>query len=114
MQLPDGTPIRVASAPIIIATKLEAFYGRGGGDYRVSHDLEDIIILLDGHAGLHTEVQQAPKEVRIYIAETFRNLLDTPEFVDSIPGYLDPDDASQARAPLIRQRMEQIGDIDHN
>lgn len=112
--LPDGTPIRAASAPFMIATKLEAFYGRGAGDYRVSHDLEDIIILLDGRAGLHTEIRQAPKEVRIYIAETFRNLLNTPEFVDSIPGYLDPDDASQARAPLIRQRMEQIRDIEPN
>ena len=33
LMLPSGLPIRVLRAPEFIATKLEAFYGRGGGDY---------------------------------------------------------------------------------
>lgn len=37
--LPDGTSIRLISAPAFIATKLEAFYDRGKGDVRLSHDL---------------------------------------------------------------------------
>src|SRR6266702_1441697 len=40
--LPGGAVIKVASAPCFLATKLEAFDGRGGGDYRASHDIEDI------------------------------------------------------------------------
>lgn len=40
--LPSGTSIRLITAPVFIATKLEAFADRGGGDFLASHDLEDI------------------------------------------------------------------------
>lgn len=113
IQLPNGVTIRVASAPYVVATKLEAFDGRGCGDYRVSHDLEDIIILLDGRSELSSEIAAAPNDVRTYIAETFGALLSNSEFVDSIPGYLDSDVASQGREPLIRKRIAQIRDLKH-
>lgn len=111
LTLPNGETIRVASATYALATKLEAFYGRGGSDYRVSHDLEDILILLDGRRELAAEIASAAEDVRTYIAEKFGSLLETAEFVDSIPGYLDPDDASQAREPLIRERMKSIKEL---
>lgn len=114
MELPEGEAIRVASAPYVVATKLEAFYGRGRGDYRVSHDLEDIIILLDGRSELGAEIASAANDVRTYIAEAFGAFLRNPEFVDSIQGYLDPDEASQAREPIIRERMERIRDSKHS
>jgi predicted nucleotidyltransferase len=41
--LPSGAKILVITAPAFVATKLEAFAGRGGGDYLFSHDLGDII-----------------------------------------------------------------------
>lgn len=110
VELPTGETIRVASAPYIVATKLEAFNGRGRGDYRVSHDLEDIIILLDGRSELGAEIASAANDVHTFIAQSFEALLRSPEFVDAIPGYLDPDEASQAREPLIRERMERIRD----
>jgi hypothetical protein len=34
-----------------VATKLEAFLKRGGGDYIASHDLEDIVTVVDGSQG---------------------------------------------------------------
>jgi len=113
MELPTGETIRVASAPYIVATKLEAFNGRGRGDHRMSHDLEDIIVLLDGRPELGAEIASAPNDAREFIAQTFGALLRNPEFVDAIPGYLDPDEASQAREPLIRERMERIRDSQH-
>lgn len=45
-----GMTIKVISAPYFCATKLEAFKGRGAGDYLASHDLEDIITVIDGRA----------------------------------------------------------------
>jgi len=47
--------IRVITAPYFLATKLEAFHGRGKNDY-ASHDLEDIITIIDGRQELITEV----------------------------------------------------------
>ncbi len=44
--LPSETQILVITAPAFVATKLEAFAGRGGGDYRYSHDLEAKVMQL--------------------------------------------------------------------
>ncbi len=38
-----GMDIRVVTAVYFLATKLEAFRGRGRNDYRASHDLEDVV-----------------------------------------------------------------------
>lgn len=45
--LPSGQRIRVITAPYFVATKLEAFHGRGKGDFLSSHDLVDVITVLD-------------------------------------------------------------------
>ena len=39
LQLPSGKSIRLVSAPYFLITKLEAFDGRGRGDYLASHDI---------------------------------------------------------------------------
>ncbi|MDA3821665.1 MAG: hypothetical protein PF450_03490 [Bacteroidales bacterium] len=41
--------IRILSAPVYLASKFEAFTNRGG-DYRTSHDFEDIIFVLDNRS----------------------------------------------------------------
>lgn len=108
LTLPSGTTIRHASAPYLIATKLEAFYGRGEGDYRFSHDLEDMLIVIDGREELANELRDAPEEVRSYVAKSFGELLADSDFRMSISEHLPPDDASQARASTVLARMGQI------
>ena len=44
--------VRIVPAPYFIATKLEAFRGRGQGDIVASKDLEDIVSVLDGRPTL--------------------------------------------------------------
>ena len=46
--LPSGASIRLISAPVFIATKLEAFADPGHRDSLASHDLEDITAVVDG------------------------------------------------------------------
>jgi hypothetical protein len=43
-----GARIRLVTPPYFIATKFEAFNGRGNNDYSGSHDLEDVIAVIDG------------------------------------------------------------------
>jgi len=43
-----GIRARVITAIYFLATKLEAFRGRGNDDHRGSHDLEDVIAVIDG------------------------------------------------------------------
>jgi predicted nucleotidyltransferase len=42
--------VRAITPLYFVATKLEAFRGRGAGDYQASHDLEDILTVLSGLA----------------------------------------------------------------
>lgn len=87
---------------------MEAFRSRGGSDYRLSLDLTDIIIVVDGREELGAEAAGAPTDVRDFIAAEFSRLPDNPEFLNALPALLPGDAASQARAPLILQRMEYI------
>jgi hypothetical protein len=89
--------IRVVTAPYFLATKLEAFKGRGKSDYFASHDLEDLIAVIDGRVELSQEIQEADPVLKAYIGTEIRTLLHERQFIDALPGYLLPDKASQDR-----------------
>jgi hypothetical protein len=103
-----GSDIRAVTAVYFLATKLEAFRGRGRNDYRGSHDLEDVIAVIDGRPELVREVAEAPDDVRTYIAAEARKLLGTRAFVDALPGFLLPDSASQGRVPLLIESLRTL------
>jgi hypothetical protein len=107
IDLDPGLRIRTVTAPYFIATKLEAFRGRGHGDFAASHDLEDILTVIDGREEIAKEISAA-KEVQPYIADELSRFLKTPAFLDSLPGHLLPDATSQARASLLLNRIKQI------
>ncbi len=91
-----------------MATKLEAFHGRGKNDFRMSHDLEDIVTVVDGRFELAEEVCAAPADLRKYLSHEFEVLLWNRNFLDALPGYLLPDTASQQRLQLVMKRMQQL------
>lgn len=107
----DGLTIRVVTAPYFYATKLEAFRGRGQGDYIASHDLEDLITVIDGRSQLLEELRNAEEDVRSYCAKETALLLETREFIDAIPGFLLPDSASQSRVSVVLKRLTEIAAI---
>ena len=107
-QLTEDLHIRLVRAPYFIATKLEAFFSRGNGDYLMSHDLEDIMMVLDGRPELLSEISAASTELQSSLAASFTRLLADQDFVDSITAHLAPDPASQARRSLIFERLERI------
>ena len=106
--LPGGREIRVITAPAFIATKLEAFAGRGRGDYLFSHDLGDVIAIIDGRDSLIVEIAAAEPALRAYLAERFTGLLTESRFLEALPGHLPTDAASQARVPDLLARMQSI------
>jgi predicted nucleotidyltransferase len=100
--------IRLITAPYFLATKFEAFLSRGQKDYRLSHDLEDIITVIDGRPEVVEEVAQEGPALRQYLSAQFSELLADRDFHEALPGYLLPDEASQLRVGLIMQRMERL------
>jgi len=103
----QGATFKIISAPYFCATKLEAFSNRGKGDF-YHHDLEDIIALVDGRQELLAEVESASTDVRDYIAREVTRLLASPGFTEALPGHLPGDPASQARLPIVWERLEAL------
>jgi predicted nucleotidyltransferase len=111
IHLPSGTPIRLIAPPAFLATKLEAFAGRGAGDYLFSHDLGDAISLIDGRVSLVDECRAADVDLRAYLADCWRALLDTPAFIEALPGHLPGDAASQERLPDLIGVLEMLASL---
>lgn len=101
VELSPGVVIRLASAVAFVATKLEAFAGRGGGDFVGSHDIEDVLNIVDGRAELLEEMAAAPAELRQAVSAAFHRLLTKPDFANVLPGLL----AEPERAGLVMQRL---------
>ncbi len=109
--LPSGKSIRMVSAPYFLITKLEAFDGRGKGDYLMSHDIEDIVAVLDGRPELIAEVGTAKTELINTLAMRFKDLLMNRRFVDSVSGHMPSDSASQERVGLVLDRIKTISEM---
>jgi hypothetical protein len=103
-----GHAVRIVAPALFLATKLEAFHGRGGDGIFTSHDLEDIVAVVDGRAEIVDDVAGAPADVRAHIASEIRALLDNRDFVEALAGFLLPDPASQARRGLLEARLRAI------
>jgi hypothetical protein len=103
-----GYEIRMITAPYFLATKLEAFHTRGKNDFRMSHDLEDIVTVTDGRPELVDEVHLSPADLQEYLGDQFRDLLSNRDFLEALPGHLLPDAASQERFGLVIRRMKQL------
>lgn len=81
--------VKILSAPYFIATKLEAFKGRGKNDGRTSTDFEDIIFVLETRKKVWEEINEAEKNLKAYLKSEFKNLLNHPNIDDWIDCHLD-------------------------
>lgn len=75
IELEPGLLIMAVTAPAFLATKWEAYAGRGGDDPLTSRDLEDILTLVAGRPSIVEEVAAAPEAPRTLIADCTRKLL---------------------------------------
>lgn len=108
LSLPSGAEIRILPAPYFLATKFEAFDGRGQGDYLMSPDMEDVIAVIDGRNEIVEEISKTDSGLKAYIKERMALLLENRLFLESLSGHLPPDPQSQARADSIIEKMRQI------
>jgi hypothetical protein len=97
--LPNGIAIQVVSSAYFLATKFEAFAGRGKGDY-FSHDLEDIIFVMENRDRMILELADCRAELKQYFAGQAASLL-CDDFLNVLPGLLNnPDSAGSIENSL--------------
>lgn len=86
VDLSNGIVIRAAHPVALLATKWEAFHGRGSDDPFGSHDLEDLLMLIAGRTELAVELPLFTSDVRAFIADSARMLRGAPWFDDVLEG----------------------------
>lgn len=106
VEIADGLSIRMISAPYFVATKLEAFFGRGRGDYLASADLEDFLAIVDGRQELTAEIAAAAPDLRRYLSEKINGLLAIERFLDAVSAHIDI--GSPLRSPVVLERLRAI------
>lgn len=109
LELKTGA-IGLVSAPLFLATKIESFNGRGGGNYE-HHDIEDVVNLIDGRPEIVDEVSQGDGEVREYLMAEFDDLLADPTFSDKLTWHLGPSQFDQARTSIVIERMRKVAGL---
>lgn len=98
----DGLSIRLLTPPYFVATKLDAWLGRGNGD-AYHRDLEDLLNLFDGRESLVEELSQAPIELQEFVAAEITQLLENNDFEYAVQSTARGD---ESREELIFERLE--------
>lgn len=104
-ELKEGLFIRLVAPGYFIATKLEAFEGRGEGDILGSRDIEDIITLVDGRESLINEIAELEPAVIAAISSQISSIIEEYDFQLSVQSATLN---NQERSDLVMSRFEEI------
>lgn len=102
--------IKILPVSMFLATKWEAYKNRGG-DYRMSHDFEDIIYVIDNNLNLVDDIIEADKDVQLFLKEMCNEILSHPSRNEIIECHINPFTAIE-RKELIIEKLKKIEDID--
>lgn len=98
--------IKLFQPTYFIASKLEAFKGRGGGDGRTSSDFEDIVYILNNRTTIWNEMQTATIGVKEYLQYQFKKLLTKDHVYEWVSAHLDY--SEQRRVDIIVNGIKQF------
>jgi len=79
--------VKIFSLPYFIASKWEAFKGRGT-DFRTSTDFEDLVYVFENVEDLQSQLGNAPVHLRNYLREEFSQVLDRNAFEEGLTAHL--------------------------
>ncbi|MDC0980127.1 hypothetical protein OAQ84_00180 [Bdellovibrionales bacterium] len=102
----SGQDISVFALPYLVATKLEAFKGRGNSKYLFSHDIEDIVTLFDGRPSISIDLKNADSKLVTYLKKEFTKLLSNQNFINSLEAHISDRENIEGRKKIIIERME--------
>lgn len=102
----DEISIHLAQPAHFLSTKLEAFFDRGMQDPIMSHDLEDIVSLIDGCHALFDSLQRQKAEIRDWIQKKMAFIASQEWFFDSVMGNLPRGPNQQKRVQMFLKKWQ--------
>ena len=73
--LPSGTKIKILDSCYFLATKFEAYNGRGNDDPMSSKDIEDILNVIGGRSEIIEEIYNSEEGLQHYLSKQFSKLI---------------------------------------
>lgn len=104
--LEEGLNVRIFKPIYFLASKLEAFNSRGGGDGRTSSDFEDIIFILNNRLAIWHELNAANENVLNYLKNQFNSFLQNIYIEEWISAHLES--YEQRRVRTILEEMNKF------
>lgn len=102
----DDVAIPHIDAPHFLGTKLLAFEGRGKEDLIASHDLEDLLAVLNSRPEIVAETGASPSVCREVVLSRLRALRENPRFRNAADGHLAND--APGRVDVVLARIDAI------
>jgi len=108
--LDEQTTVQIFSLPYFVASKWEAFKGRGKNDYRTSKDFEDLVYVFENVDDFEPQIQSSPEHVISYLREEFVDLINQDDFEEGLYAHL-TGGYGGVDANYIRLRLQTALDI---
>jgi hypothetical protein len=105
IRLDKDISINILPLSYYLASKFEAFHSRGK-DPRTSHDLEDIIFLLDNRIDLAASIRHSPENVLSYLRSEF-SLLISHDLEEAVLSHMNPFSRKE-RYPMLVGKLKSI------
>lgn len=100
--------INVFDYPYLIATKIEAFKGRGKGQYRMSHDIEDIVTLFDGRSSIAENMSGYSQKLKNYLSKELKTMIEDQNFVNSLDAHISDRENINGRKKIVLARINEF------
>lgn len=98
--------IKILSAPCYLATKFEAFTNRGS-DYRTSHDMEDIIYILDNRINIVAEISESEDQIQQFLITQLMKIINNGLLDEVLMAHIHPL-MQEEHLPLVIEKINQI------
>lgn len=98
--------IQLLAAPCYLATKFEAFHDRGS-DYRTSHDIEDIIYIIDNRIEIVEEIAKAEVAISNFIKQQLNKIIQQGMLTELLMAHIHPI-MLEERMPIVEEKITKI------
>lgn len=98
--------INILSAPCFLATKFEAFNNRGN-DYRTSHDIEDVIYVLDNRIQIVEEIAKDDSRISVFVKKQLQDIIRKGILQEVLMAHIHPI-MLEERMPIVEEKITQI------
>jgi predicted nucleotidyltransferase len=103
----EGISLYVASPVGFVATKLEAYFGRGLGEPQPSKDLEDVLVVLRGLPSVLDELSRGDDPLAVGAHALLLRVVELhgADLVAVVQRHIESDVATQESAPVLAARI---------